>query len=286
MSGTGVNAPRTGTARSRVPGADAVDDARRRALPALRALGRGSFPPGVEIDGRVYTFERGLKHDFFAATALYACGAGKIVLKIGRRAHFLGVPLGWIGRFLARHEAHLYRRFADLEVVPRFVGMWGDDAIAHEYVAGHVLRKNERVADDYFARLRRALEVMHSRDVAYVDLEKCENVLVGDDGRPYLFDFQISWFLPRKYGGHLPPARWLLNWLQQGDLYHLRKLQRRTRPDQLTEAELAESYRRPFHVHLHGWLTRPLQRARRAVLARIDPSSERGERGRFPDEPA
>ena len=251
----------------------------------LRALGRQSFPPSVEIDGRAYTLERGLKHDFFAATALYVGGSGRIVLKIGRRSHFLGVPLGWIGRFLARHEACLYRRFADLEAVPRFVGMWGDDAIAHEYVAGHALRKKERVADDYFDRLRRALEVMHSRDVAYVDLEKCENVLVGDDGRPYLFDFQISWFLPRKYGGHLPPVRWFLRWLQQGDWYHMRKLQRRTRPDQLTEAELAASYRRPFHVRLHGRLARPLQRVRRAVLEHVEPPSEKGERGRFPDEP-
>ena len=250
---------------------------------SLLALGREPFPPTVEIDGRSYALVRAFKHDFFAATALYEGQSGRIVVKIGRRTCFLGLPLRWAGRLLARHEADMYRRLADVEVVPRFVGMCGLDTIAHEYIEGHPLRKGEHVPDDFFARLAEALAVIHSRDMAYVDLEKCENVLVGEDGRPYLFDFQIAWFVARKHGGALPPARWLLRRLQRGDLYHLRKLRRRTRPDQLTPEELAESYRRPFWLHAHRWLTWPLQRIRRGVLKRVDPSHRSGadgERGR------
>lgn len=255
--------------------------------PWLRALGRETFPSSVRIADREYRFARGFKHDFFAATALYDGDGERIVVKMGRRAPFFGLPMAWIGRWLARHEADLYRRLSDLDVVPRYIGMWGDGAIAHEYVEGHVLRRGEPVPDDYFDRLRQAIEIMHQRDIAYVDLEKCENALVGADGRPYLFDFQISWHLRRRYGGGLPPARWLLRRLQQGDRYHVTKLQRRTRPDQLSPEALAASYRRPFYVRLHRWLIQPLQRIRRGILARVDPhrdAGRRGERGRLPDD--
>ncbi len=238
----------------------------------------------MEIDGHPYSYVRGFKHDFFAATGLYGGPDGQIVLKIGRRVSLFGIPMAWTGRFLARREAAAFRLLADLEAVPRFVGMWGGGgAMAHEFVPGHVLRKGERVPDDFFSRLRDAIRVMHARDMAYVDLEKCENVLVGDDGRPYLFDFQIAFRLP-PWARRLPPARWLLRRFQQGDLYHLTKLQRRTRPDQLSPEVLAASYRRPFYIHVHRWLTNPFQAMRRHVLRRLDPvraSGARVERGRI-----
>ena len=177
----------------------------------------------------------------------------------------------------------MFRLLADLEAVPRFVGMWGRGAMAHDFVPGHVLRKGERVPDDFFPRLHDAIRAMHARGMAYVDLEKCENVLVGEDGRPYLFDFQIAFRLPR-WARRFPPARWLLRRFQQGDLYHLTKLQRRTRRDQLSPEVLTASYRRPVYVHVHRWLTQPFQAMRRRVLRRLDPARATGnrvERGRI-----
>ncbi len=237
----------------------------------------------MEIAGHSYAFVRGFKHDFFAATGLYEGPDGQIVVKIGRRVSLFGLPTAWIGRFLAGREAAMFRLVAGLEAVPRFVGMWGRGATAHEFVPGHVLRKGEPVPDDFFCRLREAVCAMHTLHMAYVDLEKCENVLVGHDGRPYLFDFQIAFHLPR-WARWFPPARWLLRRFQQGDLYHLTKLQRRIRPDQLSPEALARSYRRPFYVHVHRWLTRPFQAIRRRVLRRLDPvraSGKRVERGRI-----
>jgi hypothetical protein len=123
------------------------------------------------------------------------------------------------------------------------------------------------------------IATLHRRGLAYVDLEKRQNVLVGDDGRPYLIDFQISWPWPVGWFEQTAPARWLRRRLQQGDLYHLRKLQRRFRPDQMTPAELAASYARPWPVRLHRWLTRPFTRFRRWVLAKVDPKRGDRERG-------
>lgn len=258
-----------------------------RTKPAfLLARGREGLPPRVELPGGSYQLERVFKHDFFAATALYRSPNDRVVLKLGRRASFFGLPLGWIGRWHARHETRLYRALADLPAVPAFAGCYGRDGFAHRYIEGHPLARGEQVADDFFPRLRGALQIMHARGIAYVDLEKCENVLVGDDGQPYLIDFQIAWHWPWRWGGEVFPASWIRRRLQRADLYHMRKLQRRTRPDQLTAEELAATYRKPWYVRLHGMLTRPFTLARRRVLARIDPERKRGERGRIHDEPA
>lgn len=78
--------------------------------------------------------------------------------------------------------------------------------------------------------------------------------------------------------------RRLRRWLQSGDLYHLTKLQRRTRPDQLSEEQLAASYRKPWYVRLHRTITGPFTWVRRRILDRVDPRRGRGERGRISDE--
>ena len=116
---------------------------------------------------------------------------------------------------------------------------------------------------------------MHQRDVAYVDLEKRENILVDAQGRPYLIDFQISWRWPAGGNGRgqglqrlipAPLGRFLLARLQQGDRYHLLKHRRRHRPDAMTPEQLEASYRRGPYVDLHRWLFRPFTLLRRGVL--------------------
>lgn len=257
-----------------------------RELPAsLRALGRLEPPNVIRVGGHTYRLVRCFKHDFFACTSLYQGKSERIILKLGRQADICGLPAEWIGRLLARHEADCYRAVADLDAVPRFLGRWGTTGVVHEYVEGRHLSKDVRVPDDFFDRLERAVAAIHARGMAYVDLEKRQNVLLGEDGRPYLVDFQISWRLPARFGGRTPPARWLCRRLQEGDRYHLLKLRRRFRRDQLTEELLRASYRKPFWVRLHARLTAPLLKLRRHTLNRIDPSRKIGERGAAPDGP-
>lgn len=249
----------------------------------LKALGRRALPERIDIDGEPYTLARTYKNDFFAITALYACGEQGVVLKAHRQAPCLGIPMRWVGRMLARREAAAFQRLKGVEGVPAFLGFWEDTGILHAFVPGHVLRKGERVADDFHDRLRAVIDAIHARDMAYVDLEKCENVLVGDDGRPYLFDFQIAFRWPWGMGARSWPVRWLLRRFQAGDVYHLGKLKRRTRPDLMTPGERAASYARPWYVRLHGAVSRPFRWMRRRVLDVVDPKRRPGERGRLED---
>jgi hypothetical protein len=248
--------------------------------PWLLALGKEPPPGEIEISGARYGLARVFKHDFFAYTALYAGPAGRIVLKIGRKAPFLFLPLGWIGRLHSWHESRVFHAVDDLDIVPRFTGRWEEHGITHEFIEGHPLEKGERVPDDFFPRLSAGLAEIHRRGLAYVDLEKCENVLVGADGRPYLFDFQISWFWPFETLRARWPVTWIAGRFQAGDRYHLTKLQLRTRPDLFTPGDLAAARRKPFLVRLHGGLTRPFTLLRRFVLRHVDPGRKRGERGR------
>ncbi|MCO6438240.1 MAG: hypothetical protein J5J06_14190 [Phycisphaerae bacterium] len=261
-----------------------ADQQGRRNVPAvLLALGREPMPPTISADGKTYRLRQVFKHDFFAATAMYEGDTGKVVLKINRRARFFGFPLRWVGRWLANREAGALGKLHRVDGVPRLVDHYERTGLVREYIAGHALRKGEHVADDFHARLREIVGEVHRRGMAYVDLEKCENVLVGDDGRPYLIDFQIAWHWPRRWGGELWPITSLRRFFQHGDLYHLRKLQRRTRPDQLSAEELADSYRRPWYVRLHRALTWPFTWLRRTILERVDPRRGPGERGRVSD---
>ncbi len=246
---------------------------------SLLALGQPEPPAVIDVAGERFEFVRLMKHDFFAATALYQGARRKVVAKFGRQSPILGLPADWIGRFLAWQEARMYGELSGMEAVPEFVGRYGSTCIVHEFIEGAPLEKNQPVPDGFFGQLKEAIDAIHARDMAYVDLEKRQNVLLGDDGKPYLIDFQISWHLPRSMGGETLLARWVRRRLQEGDRYHLLKLQRRVRRDQLTEEQIRQSYKKPLYVRLHRLITLPLLKARRALLGMIDPRPPGQERG-------
>jgi hypothetical protein len=252
----------------------------------LKALGKKPLPTEIEADGVTYRHVETFKNDFFAVTSLYEGPAGRVVLKVQRQAPLFILPMRWAGRILAARERSALQRLQGLAGIPKLIAPWSGTGLIREYIEGQTLADAPLVGDDYHPQLSALIDGIHARDMAYVDLEKPGNVLVGRDGRPYLFDFQIAWHWPRSWGGGLWPMRALLRKLQAGDRYHLVKLQRRTRPDQMTPEALRASYNKPWYVRLHSTLTRPLTRLRRRILRRIDPERGPGERGMVPADKA
>ena len=251
----------------------------------LRALGSDRPPEEFRLGERRFALEGVYKHDFFAATARYVDQDGrKVILKMGRRQPLFGIPMGWVGRFVTWNETRALRRLEEFSFVPSLVARPGPRALVRDYVQGDVLEPDTSLGDEFFPELREALDALHARGWAYVDLEKPENVIAGEDGRPYLCDFQISWSWPRRFGGGLWPMTWWLRILQRADAYHLLKLQRRVRPAGMSDEDLRRSRTRPWPVRLHGAIVRPLQRMRRGLLNRLEPRKRPGERGRLHDE--
>jgi hypothetical protein len=255
-----------------VPPADLepIDRAARpdRVAYSMRALGKAGLPRGFALDGTSYALRRTVKHDFFAATAFYADAAGRtVVLKVSRTTDFAGVPLAWLGRWLCRREMRFYEKLADLPNVPRLLGAVGETGFVHDYVPGCPLEKDRPVPDGFFDQLQHLLAELHRRGIAYVDTNKPQNILLGDDGRPHLIDFQISYDLADL--GDWAFSRWLLRRLQQEDLYHVLKHKRRMRPDELTRDEQEHCTRQSALIRLHRFITRPYFLLRRRTFKRL-----------------
>src|SRR5258708_750947 len=83
---------------------------------SLRALGERDLPESIEIEGKKYSRETEIKHDFFAATGFYLSddeSKSRVVLKMSRSADFCGLPLIWLGRWLCNREMRFYRTLSD-----------------------------------------------------------------------------------------------------------------------------------------------------------------------------
>jgi RIO-like serine/threonine protein kinase len=63
---------------------------------------------------------------------------------------------------------------------------------ARSFLDGVPLVEAQRVALDYFERLKELVAELHAAGVCHNDLHKEQNVLVGPDGRPALIDFQLA----------------------------------------------------------------------------------------------
>jgi RIO-like serine/threonine protein kinase len=239
-----------------------------RIVYSMRALGKRDLPATIEVAGETFRHEKTVKHDFWAVTGFYLNDKGKrVVLKMSRTEDFAGFPLQWIGRWLCRREMRFYNALSDLPNVPPVLGTVGQTGFVHAYCEGQPLSKHRPVPDKFFDQLLELLRELHNRDIAYVDTNKPENILLGDDGRPHLIDFQISydlhelgnWFLNRR----------LLKQLQREDLYHILKHKKRLRPDEMTTEELTAAERKSRLIRLHRFLTKPYFLLRRRTFKRL-----------------
>jgi hypothetical protein len=233
----------------------------------LRALGRGDLPLRFDLNGVRYRIECTVKHDFWAATGFYIDPAGRrVVLKVGRTTEFAAIPFRPVGQWLCQREMGFFERLADVPSVPRLIGRVGDTGFVHDFVPGRPLRDFQKLSVQFFDDLTRLMEQVHRRGIAYIDSEKSTNILVGDDGRPHLIDFQISL--------HGQAARgflwqWLFRRLQAIDIYHIAKHKRRLCPAALTAADREILQRRTWIVRVHRAMTAPYFRLRRATFQRL-----------------
>jgi hypothetical protein len=250
--------------------------------PLFRALGREAPPAQVDIRGVPYRLVEVLKHDSWAATALYENAGDKKICKFNRQQPIWGIPMTWLGNLLGRHETAVLRRLEGLPHVPPWAGavfVGGarvPGALARNYIPGHPLGHHEWVEDHFFSALERLLAEMRRRNVAYVDMHKRENIIVGDDGRPFLVDFQISVVLPKRWPGNSLPMRASLRLLQRADAYHLLKHYARCRPDLAGFGSQDLAARRPWWIRVHRLAAKPLRSARRRLLVALRIRAGRG----------
>ena len=120
--------------------------------------------------------------------------------------------------------------------------------------------------DAFHQELRGVIATMHERGLAYVDLHKAENIIVGEDGRPYLIDFQISFARPAGWLGRLWPVAQLFRILTNSDLYHLEKHRLSPLRCNYSQKEFQVALKQPWWIGAHRTVAVPLRTARRGLL--------------------
>jgi len=244
-----------------------------RTIYSLRALGRADLPATFEVGGVRYVHETTIKHDFFAATGFYRSPDGvRVVLKMGRTQDFGGLPLWRLGKWLCDREVRFYQACSDLPNVPAVLGRVGRTGFVHAYVEGRPLSKHHPIPDDFFDQCFALLDALHARQIAYVDTNKPQNILQGDDGRPHLIDFQISFGLV-DFGDNVL-TRAILRRLQKEDRYHVLKHKRKLRPDLMTDDERAAAGKVSWFIRAHRFVTKPYFLIRRRTFKRLRDSGQ------------
>ena len=150
--------------------------------------------------------ERELKRDAFGRVELLVDQASG-ERHIRRVAAGGGLPgSGPIARVLLRREARALAALAGLERVPVLTtdARWTraaalDGAIppaaqvlVRGYVRGAPLHLAEVLPEDFFDLLEDLVREVHALGVCHNDLHKEQNIMVGEDGRPWLIDFQLA----------------------------------------------------------------------------------------------
>ncbi len=224
--------------------------------------------PTIEVDGKTYRFASILKEDFFSANYLYERGGVSYVLKVSRFRFIGAFAFQWLARLLHHREWNVYSRLDGTPGIPPLGPRHGKAAYLHVFVPGETLKTYVRrlrregifdarkhIADDFFPRLQATLAEVHRREVGYADLSKEENIIVDEQGKPWLIDFQISWPVPRS-GPLRPLSRAVFRAIAREDTYHLLKFKARYRPDQLMPEERVIVERRSTLNLLHKYLLR------------------------------
>jgi serine/threonine protein kinase len=143
-----------------------------------------------------------------------------------------------IGRFLIWREKKAYRSLKGLKGVPALYGVVGGLALVIEEIQGRSIERfdeEERLPIRFFEALRDLVERVHQRGLCHCDLKRAANVLVGDDGSPYLIDWSAA-ILEREF--RFFPARRIYERFLLDDRNAVIKLQLRHCPEAIPVEDL------------------------------------------------
>ncbi|MDX1555634.1 MAG: hypothetical protein R3212_06380 [Xanthomonadales bacterium] len=102
-----------------------------------------------------------------------------------------------------------YQQMEGLEGVPRCYGMVDGQYLAIEYIRGVSFREAGFADRDlWFESFLAVIRGIHARGVSHGDLKTKSNILVSEDGRPYVIDFGTAFV--RRTGFH-PFNNWMYN---------------------------------------------------------------------------
>lgn len=183
-----------------------------------------------EIEGHGFCLSNG---NHFAKPTVYKVRTreGWVVVKdVAGKNLFVRWTLGW---WLIAREWRTYRRLEGIVGIPRVLERIDRFAFAMELVEGRPLERKEKPSLDFWTALEEILDEIHQRGVVHLDLRHKGNILISDEGKPSLIDFNSSFSFER--GSIL--KSFLFPLLVQIDRAGFLKLKARLTPDLMTPKE-------------------------------------------------
>jgi hypothetical protein len=229
-----------------------------------------AYPKKISVQGKAFYFEKILKDDFFSVNVLYKDPEEvRWVLKLSDFRFFLGSLLKPLAMFFSWREYKIYKTLDGIEGIPTLGPRFGKRGYLHKFVEGRTLHELEQhggaLPDDFFPGLENIISQVHERRIFYLDLNKRGNIILGDDGRPYLIDFQVCLRIGKRRGLSGLIADRVFNGLIREDIYHLYKHKRYFQPHLMTQEELSRAKRTRFNEGLNRYVGSPYRKVKRLI---------------------
>jgi predicted Ser/Thr protein kinase len=169
-----------------------------------------------------------------------------LMIKDVREKRFF--PRWTLGLWLIQKEWKIYSQLAGIEGIPKAVERIDRFAFAMEFIPGRPIQRGESLPSSFFEDLEQVLREIHSKGVFHLDLRHKGNVLVSENGKPFLIDFNSSF----SFGRNGLLYRFLSSFLKWVDYGGLLKLKERVSPSLMTGEEL--SFLRRFNKLRKLWI--------------------------------
>jgi len=171
----------------------------------------------------------------FAKPTLYKVMTeeGWVVVKdVSKKNLFIRWTIGW---WLISKEWRTYLRLRGVEGIPKVFERIDRFAFAMEFIEGRPLERRERPPSSFWTALEKVLGEVHHRGIVHLDLRHKGNILISDQGKPFLIDFNSSFSFAKGW----PLNRLLFPFLVRIDRSGFLKLKERLAPSLLTSEERA-----------------------------------------------
>jgi serine/threonine protein kinase len=92
-------------------------------------------------------------------------------------------------------ESKAYRKMQDLKGIPKLYRVIDGLAIVVEEIQGKNLgkiKKSSLLPNGFIDTLKWLVDEIHRRGVAHCDLKRASNIILGNDGLPYIIDWGAS----------------------------------------------------------------------------------------------
>jgi len=103
------------------------------------------------------------------------------------------------GRFLVMREYHALNRLQGIRGIPRSPFLMDRYTLCYKYMPGQTLGETEpqMLDEGFFYKLEHLVKRIHARHTVHLDIRNRRNILVIDNKKPALLDFQSSLNLKR-----------------------------------------------------------------------------------------